>query len=86
MASSAIKVLLGQGHPSRPKKGLTIGVACASGAVPPWLVDRTTIRYRGTSLMRTRHPVGRYSGDMPRAPSLSSGGGTFSYERGTTVR
>jgi len=41
--------------------------------------------YRGTSLVRNRHPVGPYSRTMPRLLWWPRGGGAVSYERGTPV-
>jgi len=41
--------------------------------------------YRGTSLIRNRHPTGPYSGTMPRVLGGSWGGRGGSYERGTPV-
>jgi len=41
--------------------------------------------YRGTSLIRKRHPVGPYSRTMPRLLWRSWGGGAVSYQRGTPV-
>jgi len=76
MASSAIKVLLGQGHPSRPKKGLTIGVPCASGAVPPWLVDRTTM-VQGYLAHENTSPRRTLQWGYAQGPFVVLGGGVF---------
>jgi hypothetical protein len=40
---------------------------------------------RGTSLIRKRTPLGPFRRPMPRVLWGSSGGGAFSYERGTPV-
>ena len=42
-------------------------------------------RYRGTSLIRNRNPLGPYSRTTPRALWRSYGGGGDSLERGTPV-
>jgi len=49
----------------------------------------TLARYRGTSRIRNRTPLGPHSGPMPRALWWSCGGpmgGAVCYERGTPVR
>jgi len=52
------------------------------GGVEGVLRDKT---YRGTSLIRNRHPVGPYSRTMPRLIWWCWGGVEVSYERGTPV-
>ena len=49
------------------------------------MVDVLPFEYRGTSLIRTRYPLGPYSIPMPRALPCSLGEGGIFHERGTPV-
>ena len=62
---------------------LQVNVLATCQVVPSSLGSRFSV-YRGTSLIRKRHPLGPYSRPTPRALRWSYGG-AVSYELGTHV-